>query len=107
MSANSAPQALDPGTPVEVLMPAALLPRLAEPLAMLGLRLYLIPTKGGPTLMIGADLSELRDSDAPASLTVADVLETWSFAVESLVETTRDASRRPKARKPRPRRATR
>ncbi|NJP24426.1 hypothetical protein FLW53_09445 [Microbispora sp. SCL1-1] len=87
-----------PDQPVQVVMPAALLPRLVEPLAMLGMRVYQLPTKDGPTLMIAADLSELRDPDAPASLTTEDVLEAWSFAVDSLVEAAAEA-KRPKTRK--------
>ena len=87
-----------PGDPVQVVMPAALLPRLVEPLAVLGMRVYELPTKDGSTLMIAADLSELRDPDAPATLTTADVLEAWSFAVESLAEAAAEA-KRPKTRK--------
>ncbi|MEU8199408.1 hypothetical protein AB0C10_37050 [Microbispora amethystogenes] len=90
--------ATNPGQAVQVVMPAALLPRLVEPLAMIGMRLYQLPTKDGPTLMIAADLTELRDPDEPASLTTADVLEAWSFAVESLAEAAAEA-KRPKTRK--------
>jgi hypothetical protein len=88
-----------PDAPVQVLMPAALLPRLAEPLALIGMRIYQLPTKDGPTFMVGADLSKLRDPDTPATLTTADVLEAWSFAVESLAEAAQDQTKRPKAPK--------
>ncbi len=89
----------DPGKPVQVVMPAALLPRLVEPLAMLGMRLYQLPTVGEPTLMIAADMSQFHDPDRPPALTTAYVLEAWSYAAESLAEAAQDPLRRP--RKPR------
>jgi hypothetical protein len=91
------PEIPDPDAPVQVLMPAALLPRLADPLALIGMRIYQLPTKDGPTFMVGADLSKLRDPDTPATLTTADVLEAWSFAVES--HAAQDQTKRPKAPK--------
>jgi hypothetical protein len=86
-----------PTKPVQVLMPAALLPRLAEPLATIGMRLYDLPTQDGSTLMIAADLSEVRDQSA--SFTTEDVLEAWLLAVEMLAETAQKAGRRPRTRK--------
>lgn len=87
----------EPAAPVEVLMPAGLLPRLSEPLAAIGMRVYQLPTRNGPTLMIGADLSEIRDQGEP--FTTADVLEAWSLAVETLAETAHKAPKSPKTRK--------
>lgn len=84
-----------PGTPVQVVMPAALLSRLAEPLAAIGMRLYQLPTRGGPTLLVGADLSELRDREAP--FTTQDVLDAWSLAAGLLAESAE--ANRPKTRK--------
>ena len=86
-----------PGTPVQVFMPAGLLPRLAAPLATIGMRVYQLPTRDGTTLMIGADLSAVRDRGGP--MTTEDVLEAWSAAAEILAETAQSAPKRSATRK--------
>jgi hypothetical protein len=87
----------DPTAPVQVVMPAGLLPRLAVPLATMGMRLYDLPTRDGSTLMIAADLSEVREQ--AEGFTTDDVLEAWSLAVELLAETAPRAAKRPRSRK--------
>jgi hypothetical protein len=81
-------------------MPAAMLSRLAAPLATIGMRLYELPTRDGSTLMIAADVSEMRDENEP--FTTEDVLEAWSLAVGLLAETTPEKPMRTRKRKATP-----
>lgn len=73
-----------PGAPVQVVMPAGLLARLPQMLAVLGLRLYQLPTKDAPTLLIAADMTELG-GDSPLRSSAA-LMEAWDLGVASLNE---------------------
>lgn len=73
-----------PGAPAQVVMPAALLPRLPQMLAVLGLKLYQLPTKDGPTLLVAADMQEL--GGGTTLRTPDDVAAAWSLAVAILSE---------------------
>lgn len=98
-SAESPEGRREPHEPVQVLMPAGILDRLPRVLATIGLRLYRLPTKDGPTLMIAADIAEFLDREPDAQPTLDEVTTAWSMAVDQCADAADAAARRPKARR--------